>query len=413
MIPLAILLIAGALGFYMAWNIGANDVANSMATAVGAKAITPRQAVLIAGILTAVGAIFIGTHVTGTVSKGIVDVSDIPSQTLIIGFMAALISAALWVTLSTWYEMPVSTTHSIVGAMMGFGLIAGGVGYVNWVVMGKVVLSWLLSPIAGAIISFLIFKLIVRSIFNKENPDMAAERYAPLFVFMTFFIITMSLLFKTNLGKMVGVKDDLITGILYAVVVGIVSAVVGHMFLHIKKHSSKGEGRYVGVEDIFRRLQVMTSCYVAIAIGANDVANAIGPFMGIIAVAENNTMPSAVEVPVWVLAFGGMGIAIGIFTWGYRVIKTIGFKITELTNTRGFSVDFGAATTVLVASKVGMPISTTHTVVGAVMGVGLARGIAAVDFSVIKNIIVSWLATVPIAAGTTIGIFILVQNIFI
>jgi len=408
-----ITLLAAILGFYMAWGIGANDVANSMATAVGAKAITARQAVLIAGILTAVGAIFIGSHVTGTVSKGILDVEGQSENILIIGFMSALLSAALWITLASYLALPISTTHSIVGAMIGFGLMAGGTAMVSWDVVGKIALSWLLSPLCGALIAFLLFKLIVKMIFDKDNPDEAAIRLGPLFVFLTFFIIAASLLMKTNLGNKLGFGEEILLPLVVSGMVACVAGLVGFYILRNIEKRANGNGRYMRVEDLFRKLQVMTSCYVAIAIGANDVANAIGPFMGIIAVTEHGFMPAEVTVPSWVLAIGGFGIAFGIFSYGYRVMKTIGHEITELTNTRGFSVDFAAATTVLMASKLGMPVSTTHTVVGAVIGVGLARGLAAIDLRVIKKIAASWLLTLPIAGATCVGIFLLLRWIFI
>lgn len=413
MIPMIIILgLAAVLGFYMAWNIGANDVANAMSTAVGARAITLKQAVIIAAVLDAVGAIFIGAHVTGTVSKGIVSVIGLNEIQILAGFMAALLSASIFITIATWFEMPVSTTHGIVGAMVGFGLIAGGIDVVHWDVFGKIVLSWILSPIFGAITSFIVFKLIVKAIFNSDDPDKAAVRYSPVVFFMTILIIALSLLLKTNLGRSLNIADNIIYTIEISIVISVIGALIGYGLLKgitIRKN----RGKYFGVEAIFRRLQVMTSCYVALAHGANDVANAVGPLIGILLVAQTGTLPPEAEVPFYILVFGGIAIAIGIMTWGYKVMRTLGHRITELTNTRGFSVDFGAATTVLIASKLGMPISTTHTVVGALVGVGLARGIACVDLRVIKNIVISWLITVPVAALVTMGLYLILFNIFI
>jgi len=394
---------ASAIAFYMAWSIGSNDVANSMATAVGAKAITFKQAVLIAGVLNLVGAVFVGSHVTDTVRKGIVDVqsSGIDNHILLLGFIASLLAAAFWVTLSTWKEMPISTTHSIIGALIGFGLIAGGVQTVIWSKVGSVVASWVLSPISGCILSFFIFKIIAITIFSKEHPVKSAKVVGPIIFGFTALLIVSSLFLKTSLCDNYGISD--IDGLFIAIIAAIVVAVLGIFFL--RNVQEKGPEDYHTVERIFRKLQVGTSCYVAFAHGANDVANAIGPVASIIPLAQGLSIGSQVEVPVWLLSLGGIGIAFGCLTWGKRVMKTVGSRITSLTNTRGFSVDFGAATTVLVASKLGLPISTSHTVVGAVIGVGLARGLEAIDLSIIRKIIISWLLTLPIAAGTSIIIF--------
>jgi len=401
---------ASAIAFYMAWSIGSNDVANSMATAVGAKAITFRQAVLIAGVLNVVGAVFVGSHVTDTVRKGIVDVNsvNIDSQILLIGFVASLLSAAIWVTLSTWKEMPVSTTHSIIGSLMGFGLIAGGVQVVMWGKVGSVIASWVISPLAGCIIAFIVFKIIVKTIFSKEYPVKSARIVGPIIFGFTALLIVSSLFLKTSLSKNYGISD--LDGILIAIIATIIVVILG--IIGLRNIKDKGPEDYQTVEGIFRKLQVGTSCYVAFAHGANDVANAIGPVASIVPLAQGIEIGTTVEVPTWLLLLGGIGIAVGCMTWGRRVMKTVGSRITSLTNTRGFSVDFGAATTVLIASKMGLPISTSHTVVGAVIGVGLARGLEAVDLSVIKRIVASWLLTLPIAAGTCIVIFFILRAIF-
>lgn len=398
---------ASAIAFYMAWSIGSNDVANSMATAVGAKAITFKQAVLIAGVLNFIGAVFVGSHVTDTVRKGIVDVTGIDAHVLLLGFIASLLAAAIWVTLSTWKEMPISTTHSVVGALVGFGLIAGGTSSVTWGKVGSVVASWVLSPIVGCILAFLIFKIIVKTIFAREHPVEAAKIVGPIIFGFTALLIVSSLFLKTPLSIKYNINET--TGILIAVVSAIIVMIIG--IIAFRKIKEKGPEDYATVEGIFRKLQIGTSCYVAFSHGANDVANAIGPVASIIPLAQGATIGSQVEVPYWLLALGGTGIAVGCITWGRRVMRTVGHRITSLTNTRGFSVDFGAATTVLVASKLGLPISTSHTVVGAVIGVGLARGLEAVDLGVIKKIIVSWLLTLPIAAGTSIAIFLILRAI--
>ncbi len=402
-----LLIIAVATALYMAWNIGANDVANSMASAVGGKAISLKQAVIIAGILEMSGAVLLGEHVTKTVGKGIVNLNQLGDyRIVIVGMIASLLAAAIGVTLSTWKELPVSTSHFIVGAVMGFGMVAGGLSAVNWGVMGKIALSWVISPIAGLIIAFIVFKIIARFVLSSEDPVRSALRGSPVYVGMTFFIIAVSLNMKTSFGKKLGISSNIPMVLLVSGIVGVVTGITGYYL--IKRAISRwgdGEDKYVRVERIFRNLQIMTSCYVAFAHGANDVANAIGPLGTVFLTVQNNAIPTGASIPWYLLALGGFGISLGVFTWGYRVIKTIGFKITELTNTRGYSIDFGVATTVLVFSKLGMPISTTHTVVGAVVGVGLARGLAAVDLRVLRNIIISWLVTIPLAVSLSIVLY--------
>ena len=398
----------GAIGFYMAWSIGANDVANSMATAVGAKAITFKQAVLIAGILNFVGAVFVGPHVAETIKGGIVK-SDmiVDPHVLLLGFIASLLAAAIWITLSTWKEMPISTTHSIIGALIGFGIIAGGFSSINWGKVGQVAASWIISPILGCIIAFFVFKVIVKLIFAKEEPVKSAKIVGPLIIGVTAFLIASSLLLKTELSKIVGVSE-LSHVILISTSISMIVIILG-IFL-LRNIEAKSVEDYATVEGIFRKLQIITSCYVAFSHGANDVANAIAPVAAIIPLASGE-MSLTAQIPPELLALGGIGIAVGCLTWGKRVMKTVGSRITTLTNTRGFSVDFGAATTVLIASKLGLPISTSHTVVGAVIGVGLARGLEAIDLSIIKKIIVSWLLTVPVAAATSAAIFICLMMI--
>jgi PiT family inorganic phosphate transporter len=416
---IAILIIAFGAGFYMAWSIGANDVANSMASAVGAKAITQKQAVLIAGVLTIVGAVFLGAHVSGTISKGIVNPNDFVdsnpdnvARMVMLGALAAILAASIWVTLATWKSMPISTTHSIVGAMIGFGLVAGGWGVVSWDVVGKVALSWILSPLFGCILAFVVFKLITKLILGKEDTLAWGKKLAPFFISATFFIIFMSLLLKTRLGEIVipPPHNQLLWALIISSMVAAGTGIAGYLIIRrIQQRTKEG---YDEVEEIFRKLQIMTSCYVALAHGANDVANAIGPMATIFTINSEGSLPDEVSIPVYLLALGGIGIAVGIMTWGYKVIRTLGSKITKLTNTRGFAVDFGAATTVLIASKLGMPISTTHTVVGAIIGVGLARGLEAIDLRIIKKIVASWLITVPIAAVTCALIYLGLISIF-
>ncbi len=402
-----ILIIGYIFGFYMAWNIGANDVANSMASAVGAKAITIRQAIFIAGILNIVGAVFIGSHVTKTIRKGIVSTDILADPHLaLIGALSALLAAALWVSFATWKSLPVSTTHSIVGAMIGFGIMAGGFSVINWGKLGAVVLSWVISPVFAMVIGFLMFKTIVKFILSTKDPFAQALKLAPYFISIALFVVILSFLFKTPLGKSlaVGTPLALLIALVLALSLGFVAVKILRIF--IEKSNLTGE------EEVFRKIQIGTSCYVALAQGANDVANAIGPLAVIYFLVKTGSVGAKVPVPVFLLLFGGVGIACGIGMAGHRVMDTIGRKITTLTNTRGFSVDFAAATTVMVASKMGLPVSTTHAAVGGVMGVGLARGIEAVNFRIIFEIILYWILTVPAAAITSIIIFKILQLFF-
>ncbi len=395
---------AGAIGFYMAWSIGANDVSNAMATAVGARAITHKQAVLIAGVLIFLGAVFIGPHVAETIKSKIVNSEVISDPTiLILGFVSSLLAAAIWSTLATWKEMPISTTHAIIGALVGFGVVAGGFSSVNWGGVGFVALSWVLSPIGGCIIAYIVFRIIVRSIFSQQNPIRATKIVGPFIIGVTAFVISESLLFKTQLGAILGIQD-LFYSLLISLGICLITIFISIYLLRNIKETT--DDKYATVEEIFRKLQIITSCYVAFSIGANDVANAIGPVAAIIPLASTGTLGHMAEIPLYLLIIGGFGMAFGCLTWGYKVMKTMGDRITKLTNTRGFAVDFGGATTVLLASKLGLPISTSHTAVGAIIGVGLARGLDAIDLKVIRKIVVSWLLTLPIAALTSAIIFI-------
>lgn len=402
-----ILVLGFTIGFYMAWNIGANDVANSMASAVGAKAITLRQAIFIAGILNIVGAAFIGSHVTDTIRKGIVspDVLNDPHVALV-GALSALLAAALWVSFATWKSLPVSTTHSIVGAMIGFGIVTGGFSVINWAGLGAVVASWVISPVFSMVIAFVMFKVIVRIILSRPDPVGTAFRFSPLFIGMAVFVVIMSFVFKTPLGKNLALSTPMAFS--SALVCSVLLGFLGKRLLLWFRNVRTGEE---GAEGIFRRIQIGTSCYVALAQGANDVANAIGPLALIYFLVTTGEAGQTVPVPYVLLLFGGLGIAAGIAMGGARVIRTVGERITTLSNTRGFSVDFAAATTVLLASKMGLPVSTTHAAVGGVLGVGLARGLEAVNFSVIFRIMLYWVLTVPMAAFTSMLLFKIIFRI--
>jgi len=395
-----VLLIVGAflVGFGMAFAIGANDVANSMATAVGAKAITPKQAVLIASILEFLGAILFGAHVTKTIAKGIVDLNMISDpNNILIGAFSALIASTIWILIATFWGMPVSTTHSIVGGMIGFGLAAGGLQIVNWMTLLKIVITWITSPLIGGAMAYVIFKFISFSILHRKHPAKAAKYVAPILLGVAFYTIAVLFVVKT-------MKKDILLGNYAGIIIGFIVFLIS--FLYLRK-AKVGDNEYDIVEKIFKKAQVVTSCYVSFSHGANDVANAVGPLALMYIILTTGSVKGAIEIPKYILALGGIGISFGVAILGYKVMKTVGQDITELNNTRGFSIDFSTATTVLIASTLGMPISTTHTVVGAVSGVGFARGIEVVNVGILKNIIISWFVTVPFAAGVSALLYII------
>ncbi|MBQ4133144.1 MAG: inorganic phosphate transporter [Desulfovibrionaceae bacterium] len=406
--PTTLILIASIVaGLLVAFSLGANDVANSMAPAVGAKAISIWQAVLIAAVLNFIGAMFLGSNVTDTICKGIIDPAVIPTANMLaVGMLAALLSTGVWILIATMTELPVSSTHSIVGSLLGFGLIAGGIDVVQWGNIGGIVLSWIISPFFSGLIAFLIFIHIRRYILVRKDVLGAAVFWAPIWGSLTLALVILSFLYKTPYGKSLGISMPV--GLLLTAVIMAVTTFFYRR--HIRSRLDPRVRPNRSVENIFRNLQICTACYVAISQGANDVANAIGPVAAIYGIAKGTYATEGGSiVPLWLLAMGGAGIAVGIVCLGHKVMNTVGKRITKLTNTRGFAVAFGAATTVLLASNLGMPVSTTHAAVGAVVGVGVARGFGAVDFRVLYKIVLYWVLTLPIAAITCIVIYQLLR----
>jgi PiT family inorganic phosphate transporter len=400
--------VAMAACVYMAWNIGANDVANAMGTSVGSHAITLKQAVLLAAVFEFAGAFLVGGHVTDTVRKGIVSTTVFQDQPelFVLGMLAALLAAGVWLNLATFLGLPVSTTHSIVGAVVGFGLLVGGMSAVHWGKLGSVVLSWVISPLFGGLVGWLTFTYIKRSVLTRWNPVRAARGIVPILIFPVAVILVLSILYKGL--KNLKLDVSLSTAIMISLGVGVVAFLVMKVILNLKfsTRPRKRTDAFAQVENLFSYLQVGTACSVAFAHGANDVANAIGPFAAIASVLKSGDLAMKVPVPMWILVLGGVGIVVGLATWGYRVIETIGRKITYITPSRGFSAEFATATTVLVCSKMGLPISTSHTLVGSVIGVGLARGMAALNLRVILTIVNSWLITIPATAVVTVLIYL-------
>lgn len=399
-IPLP-LWIAALLAFYMAWAIGANDVANAMGTSVGSGALTVGGAVIVAAIFEFAGAFLAGGHVTDTVRKGMLDMSSLGREQLIYGMMASLASAGTLLIGATRFGLPISTTHAIVGAIVGFGAVAIGIDAVNWPKVLQISLSWITSPLLAGVIAFAIFHLIRSTILNKSNPVHQIRKYGPAFFFFVFFIIGLVTLFKGL--KHINLDLDLMEALAGSVALGLIGSGIGAFFIRrVQIGEADPDHRFDQVERIFVVLQILTACAIAFAHGSNDVANAIGPLAAIVNAVENVDLTAKAPVAPWMLAIGGLGIVIGLATWGYRVMETIGKKITELTPSRGFAAQLAAASTIVLASRLGIPISTTHTLVGAVLGVGLARGITALDLRVVGNILASWIATLPIAAALSV-----------
>ena len=382
---------------YMACNIGANDVANSMGTSVGSKSLTFRQAILVAAVAEFAGAFLVGGHVSDTIRKGMLDpaIFDAVPLHLVCGMIAALVTAGLWLHIASALGWPVSTTHSIVGAVVGFGIIAGGVDAVSWGQVGKIVLSWVVSPVMGGLFSFLIFRSISKRILSKRVPLFHAKAALPYLVFLLFSILTSSMVYKglKNLHLNLPINQALLISCAVGAFGFFVARTWARRIQDVPHRDLKKQ--FAATENIFKYLQIITAFYLAFAHGSNDVANAVGPLAAVVAILKEGTVQMQVEMPVWILGLGGGCIVLGLFVWGSKVMKTVGEKITEITPSRGFSAEFGAATVVLICTKLGLPISTTHTLVGSVIGVGLARGLPNLNLSIIQKIFVSWVATVP------------------
>jgi PiT family inorganic phosphate transporter len=464
--------LALVISFYMAWNIGANDVANAMGTSVGSGALTLKWAILVAALMEFAGAFLVGSHVTNTVRKGIIDpvvfIGD--PNSYIYGMIAALLAAGAWLNIASYKGWPVSTTHAIVGSVLGFGLVFSGLSSIHWDTVSQIAASWVVSPLLSGAISFSIFCLLRRMIFYSKTPVKSAKKITPFLVFFVLGILTLVMVFK-------GLKNlhmDLSLGhaLILASLVGLLGALISiplinrikssipeekevdlidpkveksmqKVLMHLRrvKESTRGEltdevakildssekisnqlekythikhvsTDYLTVEKIFVYLQILSACFVAFAHGANDVANAIGPLAGVLSAIKSGVIEMKAQVPLLVLLLGGLGIVVGLATWGWRVIETIGKCITELTPTRGFAAEFGAAITIVLASKLALPVSTTHTLVGAVLGVGLARGLNSLNLSTIRDIVISWVITIPAGAAITIVFYFIIRYAF-
>ena len=409
------MVLAIIFGLYMTWGIGANDVANAMGTSVGSGAITVKQAIIIAAIFEFTGAFIAGGNVTSTIRKGIVDTSGIVDQPeiLVFGMLAALLAAALWLMIASKRGWPVSTTHTIVGALVGFAVAGLGMDAVHWGKIGQIAASWIVSPALGGFLAYLLMFSIRKLILDTEQPFESARKWGPAYVFLVGFIISLVTLFKglKHLNLELTVMGSLISALTF----GLFTAVVGWLLIRRVKVDVAADQDYhfASVEKIFVPMMIFTACAMAFAHGSNDVANGIGPLAAVASVVRSGgEMAQTSELPLWILVMGGVGIVVGLATLGYRVMQTIGTRITQLTPSRGFCATLAAAATVVLASRTGLPVSTTHIAVGAVIGVGLARGVGAIDLRVIGGIVVSWVITLPIGGVLAALFFFTLKGMF-
>ncbi len=409
------LILAGCFGLFMAWGIGANDVANAMATSVGSKALTLKQAVMVAAVFEFAGAFLAGGQVTSTIRKGIIDANLLSGtpELLVFGMLAALLAAGIWLLIATRYGLPVSTTHSIVGAIVGFAAVGIGIEAVKWGTVGSIAASWIISPVIAGTVAYALFRSVQRLILDTKEPMKNAKRYVPGYIFLTGAMISLVTMFKGL--KHIGL--ELSKGQCYAIsiVIGLVCAIVGATLIRKIKFSQEANPSYQfhNVELVFGVLMVFTACAMAFAHGSNDVANAVGPVAAIVSiVTSGGEIGQKSAMPVWILLLGGVGIVAGLLMYGHKVIATVGSGITDLTPSRGFCAELAASTTVVLASGTGIPISTTHTLVGAVLGVGFARGISALNLRMIGSIFMSWIITLPAGGILAIIFFYILSAMF-
>ncbi len=409
------IILACAFGFFMAWGIGANDVANAMGTSVGSRALTIRQAVVVAAVFEFAGAFLAGGQVTETIRKGMVDASLLAGtpELLVYGMLASLLAAGIWLLVASYFGWPVSTTHSIVGAIVGFAAVGIGMEAVNWGKVGTIVMSWVVSPLLAGAIAYGLFMSVQRLIIDTDEPFRNAKRFVPGYIFLTGFVIALVTLLKGL--KHLGLELSTLACYLLALLVGLGIAAVSQVFIRRIQMDPEADRdfHFANVEKVFAVLMMVTACAMAFAHGSNDVANAVGPIAAVVSIVESGGVVSQKSpMAVWILILGGVGIVVGLMTYGHKVIATVGSNITELTPSRGFAATLAAAATVVVASGTGLPISTTHTLVGAVLGVGMARGIAALNMRVIRTIFMSWVVTLPAGAFLAILFYFILKGLF-
>ncbi|WP_291987072.1 inorganic phosphate transporter [Candidatus Accumulibacter sp. ACC007] len=408
------LIMAFGFGLYMTWGIGANDVANAMGTSVGSGALTVKQAIIVAAIMEFAGAYLAGGGVASTISKGIIDgkaFEPVP-ELLVMGMLSALLAAGIWLMVATMRGWPVSTTHTIIGAVVGVGVAAIGMDAVQWDKMGEIVASWFVSPVLGGFFALLLTLSIRKLILNTDDPISQARKWGPFYAFLVGWLVSLVTITKGLKHIKINLTD--VEGQILALVIGVALAIIAKFMMNRIKTDERADKdfHYASVEKLFIPLMVFTGAAMAFAHGSNDVANGIGPMAAVVQLIETKAVSAKSAVTPFMLFIGGIGIVIGLATYGYKVMATIGNKITELTPTRGYCATIAASFVVVLASGLGLPVSTTHIAVGAVMGVGLARGIGALDLRVIGGIILSWFITVPVGAILAALIFYIMRAVF-
>ena len=409
-----ILLLAASFGLFMAWGIGANDVANAMATSVGSRALNLRTAIIIAAIFEFAGAFLAGGEVTSTIRKGMVDTAVFAGSPdlLVYGMLASLLAAGVWLAIATRFGLPVSTTHSIVGAIVGFATVVVGIDAVKWGKVGSIAMSWVVSPVIAGTIAYFLFRSVQWLILNTPDPYVRAKKYVPVYIFLTGFIISLVTLFKglSHIGLDINNRDCY----LIAFGTGLIVAIIGKILIARIRNYPREDSSYhfQNVERVFGVLMIFTACAMAFAHGSNDVANAVGPVAAVVSITQSGIVGQGSPTPPWLLLLGAIGIVAGLMTYGHKVIATVGTRITDLTPSRGFCCNLAASSTVVLASGTGLPISTTHTLVGAVLGVGFARGISALNLRVIGSIFMSWIITLPAGAILAVIFFYILSGLF-
>ncbi|WP_210397326.1 inorganic phosphate transporter [Motiliproteus sediminis] len=407
--------LACIFGFFMAWGVGANDVANAMGTSVGSKALTIKQAIMIAIVFEFAGAYLAGGAVTATIRKGIIDpgIMAATPELLVFGMLAALLAAGVWLLVATHFGWPVSTTHSIVGAIVGFAAVGISVDAVAWGKVGKIVASWVVSPVLAGSVAFMLYRSVQRLVMDSPDPFESAKKYVPIYSFMVGFVIAMVTFTKglKHIGLGLSFAESAVYSLVAGVLVFFLAKYLQRNITQTKEENA--EYHFTGVEKVFGVLMMFTACAMAFAHGSNDVANAVGPLAAVVSiVGAGGEVAQKSAMPHWILLLGGGGIVVGLVMYGHKVIATVGTGITELTPSRGFAATLAAATTVVIASGTGLPISTTHTLVGAVLGVGIARGLGALNLQVVGTIFMSWIVTLPAGAGLAILFFFILKGVF-
>ena len=396
------IILAIVFGFFVAWGVGAHDVANAMGTSVGSKALTITQAIIIAAIFETAGAMLAGGQVTDTIRSKIIDASLFSGspEILIYGMLASLLAAGTWLLIATRFGWPVSTTHSIVGAVIGFALVVLGAKSIYWHQVLNIALSWIITPIIAGVIAYLLFRSVQGLIFNSPTPIKSAKRYVPYYIFLVALVITLVTMISGL--KHIGINVTLNQSIALSIIISAFIAFIGALGLRRIQTTNEAHPAHTNfavLEKIFGVLMMFTACAMAFAHGSNDVANAIGPLAAVIGIVKSGgAVLAKSRLPLWILALGATGIVAGLAMYGYKVIATVGTEITQLTPSRGFAAQLATASTVVIASGLGLPISTTQTLVGAILGVGFARGMGALNLSVIRNIFLSWVITLPAGA---------------